>query len=404
MAVKKVLVVTPKFPYPPKGACELDRASGIEMLIAKGFEVQVITKVYDSEHALVAKHTADRLGIKIMPIAYKNLSMNFFGRLKSIFTRVIKPWYLDGAAFEYADAEIQTVLKTTLDSFKPDVVWFDYTYLWPLYKFVRRRNIPIVTRSINFEPNHFLEEDGRSLINYFKFLPKLLSEYLSAKWSAVVFAITPSEEAIYKKIGAPKVVTLPLRSLSRCVNFKITEHVGAPLQVFFMGSTYNVAHNLAALRFLLLEIVPRTEKMFPGRFQFNIFGAKIPESLKVQLRPAVSFVGHVPFERLDGVLSRMDIAVVPSLYGAGMQQKIFEPITRGFSTVVSPRGLAGYPFKNDEHLLLASTGEEFANSLGRLLDVNLRRRLSSAAKQAAAQIFSSQTIEKIMFDSSLGVF
>jgi len=37
--------------------------------------------------------------------------------------------------------------------------------LWPLYKIVKNSHTPIITRSINFEPLHFLEEDGYSFLN-----------------------------------------------------------------------------------------------------------------------------------------------------------------------------------------------------------------------------------------------
>ena len=67
---KRILIITPKFPYPSYGACELDRAAGIEMFIKLGYEVYVITKVYGEEYKQEAARMAEKLGITIVPISY----------------------------------------------------------------------------------------------------------------------------------------------------------------------------------------------------------------------------------------------------------------------------------------------------------------------------------------------
>ncbi len=392
---KKILIISPKFPYPAYGACEQDRAAGIEFFIKQGYDVQVITKVYADSYKPEAKAAGEKLGITVIPISYKYLfTKTISQKLWRGFLRLIQPWYLDGAAFEYSEPEIRRVLRETLDSFQPDLVWFDYSYLWPLYELVRKRKIPIITRSINFEPRHFLEEDGRNIINYLKFLPKLLSEYLVSKKSDVVFAITPDEAVMYKKIGARHVEVLPLRGLPACLGeFPVAVKDHVPLNVFFSGSTYNVIHNRKALEFLLTEIIPETFKQFPGQFIFHIFGGKVPVEFEKFFGNGVVKYGYLLLEEFQTKMQTMDIAVVPSLYGAGMQQKIFEPLARGFPAIVSPRGLAGYPFQPGEHLLCATTAAEFLSGLGEMRSSHLREKLSRSAQALAQQLFSEEIIQ-----------
>lgn len=398
---KKILIITPKFPYPSTGACELDRAAGIEYFIATGWEAQVITRVHSTQNIAEVEKQAARLGITIIPTIY-NLarSLHFIQKLRRRIARLLMPWYLDGAAYEYTDPTLKTILKSTLDSFKPDLVWFDYSYLWPLYSIVRRRKIPIITRSINFEALHFLEEDGRTLWNYIKYVPKLLSEYLICRWSTIVVAITPDEAGRYRKLGAKKIITLPLRGLPNCEPIVRTTENKKPLSVYFIGSTYNVAHNLAALDFLLTKIIPLTRQQFPEDFVFHVFGAKVPTKYESFFTHDVVYHGHVPFVELKNKLATMDIALTPSLAGAGMQQKVFEPLMRGFPEITSPRALAGYDFKNEEHLLLATTPQEFVTQLGRLRSPELRERLSRGARERAIKLFSAgeitELVEKIL--------
>ena len=79
------------------------------------------------------------------------------------------------------DNKMMREVNKQVKEWKPDVVWFDYTYLWPLYSIFRKKNIPIITRSHNFEPLHFLEEEGRTFINRIKFVIKYLNERRTIK-------------------------------------------------------------------------------------------------------------------------------------------------------------------------------------------------------------------------------
>lgn len=395
--MKRILIVTPKFPYPPYGACEQDRAAGIEFFIKSGWEVRVITKIYGEEYKRDVEEVAKKLGVKIAPLIYKYLRPD---SKKIRWGKWLRPWYWDGAAYEYSEPEIQKALAGELAAFKPDLVWFDYTYLWPLYKQVRKKGIPIVTRSINFEPRHFLEENGRAVLNYIGFFSKLLTEYLTSKWSDVMFAITPAEAKLYRKLGARRVEVLPLRGLAKCLQGRpaaVREH--SPLNVFFAGSTYNVAHNRKALEFLLAQVIPEAEKQMPCQFTFHIFGGKIPQSFSKYLSDNVIVHNYLPKEKFDEIMATMDIAITPSLYGAGMQQKIFEPLVRGLSTITSARGLAGYPFKDGEHLLVAGEVKDFIRCLDILRDLQVRLKLSQASQALASRLFSLESISKIMTDA-----
>lgn len=382
---RKILLITPRSPFSKRGADEQDRTCGIEMLVAMGFDVEVIVKAFPSDLERI-KETSERLRIKIIPVSYKSV--------RSFFKRIWNPLFWDGAAYEYCDKEIQDLSKTELESFKPDFIWFDYTYLWPLYKHARKRGIPIITRSINFEPIHFLQEDGISFVNLVKFGVKFLSELIIVRNSDLIFSITPKEEKIYRKLGARNLVNLPLRGLPQVLKNAREIKSNEITNVFFMGSTYNVHHNKKALEFLLGDIIPAVNLVAPGKFVFHILGAKVPKDMERYFRGNIIYEKYV--EDLGTFLEEMDIAVVPSLLGAGMQQKIFEPLARGIPTIVSSRGIAGYPFKDEEHLLLADNKSDFIGALLALQDVNLRKKISANSLRLCNEIFTRNIIENII--------
>ena len=392
---KKILVITPSLPFPPTGAEQADRAYGISGLKNLGYEVKVVVKLVEWQTPEYVKEIGQKLGVEIIPVPYKfsNRTLTRKDRIKKIMLKLSNPLLLDGAALEYAEPEIKRVLKQELRVWRPNIVWFDYTYLLPLYGIVRKQKIPIITRSINYEPVHFLQEDGYTLFNLLKSAPKFFSEFLSSIKSTHVFAITPKEEKIYKRMNKQASV-LPLRSLPYCLKKSHPINDKKTLNVFFMGSTYNVSHNRKALEFILKEIAPFMSKHHPNQFLFYILGKKVPENYNEFFKDNVIYKGPLYGNELESFLLNIDLALVPSFFGAGMQQKIFEPLARGIPTITSKRGIADYPFKDRTHVYFAKNKADFINCLLELRDVTKRKKLSQESINLASKLFSMQIISQ----------
>jgi len=161
-----------------------------------------------------------------------------------------------------------------------------------------------------------------------------------------------------------------------------------------MGSTYNVSHNKKALEFILKEVAPFMNKHHPNQFIFYILGKKVPENYNRYFKDNIIYKGSLYGNELESFLLDMDIALIPSLFGAGMQQKIFEPLTRGIPTITSERGIADYPFKDRTHVYFAKNKADFINCLLELRDVTKRKKLSQESINLASKLFSMQTINQ----------
>lgn len=393
--MKKVLVVTTRFPVPPQGACPQDRLGGILTLVRLGFEVYVIARIspYQDDEKFRDFAKASNFLLKLVPYESQK-EMNFWTKFKHVVRRIINPLYLDGAAYEFSHVSIRDAVSETCRNWQPDAVWCDYTYTWPLYSLIKRFNIPIFTRAINFEPRHFLHENGYSIINLIKFVAKFFGELRVVRYADTIFSINPLEKAIYQRLGAGNVINLPLRGLPPVLRNGHEIRERRPLHVGFMGSTYTVFHNLKTLTFIVKEIVPSLNKNHSGEFFFHIYGKKVPQKIVDVLPNNVKVEGHV--DDFDAAMDELDIALVPSLSGAGMQQKIFEPLARGIPTLTSPRGLVAYPFNNEEHLLLAKTPGEFVEQLKRLISRDLRSALSKESITLSQKLFSQNKLDEII--------
>lgn len=395
---KKILVICPIVPYPENGAEQLDRANGIRQLIRLGYNLRIIAKRRHYQKDSDIENFSQMInGTTVITIPYKT---PFFDqplpeKIGTLLRRFSYPPYLDGAAFEFSDSETRKLVDQEIKEWQPDLIWFEYTYLWPLYHIVQKHKLPIVTRSINYEPTHFLDENGKNIVNYIKVLPKYLSERTIVSRSDLVCAITPFEECIYKKLGARKVITLPLRGLHNLpVHVPRSREIfrNGPLNIFFMGSTYNVSHNIKAVAFIVYKLAPALLKISADRFHIHITGAKLPISIRRDIPRNVTYEGFV--NNLDDFLENMDVGLAPSFFGAGMQQKIFEPLMRGFPVVTSKRGTAGYKFEEKKEIYYADSLQDFIYFILKLNDnYDKMVLMGKKAREKSSVIFDRNAVD-----------
>jgi sugar transferase (PEP-CTERM/EpsH1 system associated) len=96
--------------------------------------------------------------------------------------------------------------------------------------------------------------------------------------------------------------------------------------------------------------------------------------------PGVELVGQVPDVR--PYLRQAAVAVVPLRIARGVQNKVLEALAAGRATVASPGALAGVPAVPGEHLLAASSPDDWVDSLERLVrEPDLRRELGTAGRR-----------------------
>lgn len=128
---------------------------------------------------------------------------------------------------------------------------------------------------------------------------------------------------------------------------------------------WTYAPNRDSLRWFVEEVAPHLPNSILDRI--TLFGAGDPWSIRAERaaldrgRSAMRFAGFV--ESLDDVYARSRIVVAPVSRGAGINNKVLEPLAAGRQLLTTDVGTRGLPPSVLEHVQFASGAEEFAKKL-----------------------------------------
>lgn len=387
--MQRILILTPWIPFPVTGADQQDRFFGMLQMKSLGYDITVIAKVHQFQHRSEVEAMYEKTGIPLRlfphPTSIPRLILRNLPRI------VMNPGLLDGATLEYLEPEYLAGVDDAIRTYKPDVIWVEYTTHWSILKHLKSFGIPVIVKSSLNEPRNCRAENGNSLLSRLKSLPKYIGEKTAARQADLLLAITPDEEQWYRSLGATATGVLPLRGLSTCFTKK-THIQKDVLDIVFLSSNYNMGHNRDALRFLLHEIVPHVRSVMPGKFRFHLTGSKFPERERARLGHDVIYEGFIL--DLAAFLATMDIAVCPWISGHGMQQKVFEPLCRSLPTLTTHTG--GYPFRDHAEIQLCTTPEDYAERLRKLLSAEERNTVAQAAYEKAYSLFSDDAVKQVM--------
>jgi len=129
--------------------------------------------------------------------------------------------------------------------------------------------------------------------------------------------------------------------------------------------------NIAAVRYFRREIWPLLRERRP-ELKWRLIGRNPAAVARyTQGDPRIETTGEIPDALVE--LARAKVAVVPLLSGSGTRLKILEAWAAGTPVVSTTMGAEGLAARDGEHLLLADSPSQFAESVARLLACNSLR-------------------------------
>jgi glycosyltransferase involved in cell wall biosynthesis len=156
----------------------------------------------------------------------------------------------------------------------------------------------------------------------------------------------------------------------------------------FIG-LYSYEPNRAGMQWFLRECWPQVRRAVPG-VRLRLIGRDTDGPLRPD-DPDVEALGWVADPAAE--IASWSAMIVPILFGGGTRIKIAEAFSRRCPAVSTPTGAFGYAVEHGRQLLLAESGQAFADSCVALLrDSAAGERL---ANQAWADFLSNWTWEAI---------
>lgn len=391
--MKKILVITPVTHFKNQGAAQKDIYATIQLLKKIGYEVKLYTIHSPAQDEKIVRENARKLGIESHLFTPRENISQWFKRA------IRNPALFDRAAAVFAELVENVDFKKITKEFAPDIIFSFCSYSWPVLKFAHEQGVQSVFRSHNFEASFFWEslnhKEKLNPFNWIRFGAKYRGEYIAAGYASKIAALPFMEISKYQKWQHGKTEVLTLIFLPESIRATRPQLNKKPIDLFFLGASYNVIFHRRGAELLITKIAPQVLMRAPGAFRFHICGGKLPEYLVKQCnQDTIAYEGYVP--DLEEFLVGMDAAVFPVMTGKTMKGKVFETLCRAFPMVIPSIGLGGYNLRNEKEVLIANTVKEFVHQTLRLSDLKLREKLAKGAETFSQTEFSEETITNVM--------
>jgi len=159
--------------------------------------------------------------------------------------------------------------------------------------------------------------------------------------------------------------------------YQPADHYDAELIAFVGRMDYYP--NQQAVRDFCRDVLPKIQKRRPA-LRFEVVGADPPQSVRELANlPGVTVTGFVPDVR--PYVAQAALTVAPLTIARGTQNKVLESMAMGVPVVCSPQVSQGVDAVAGEHLLCASSADEYVEVIEQVLCFRaLRGRLAEAGR------------------------
>jgi glycosyltransferase involved in cell wall biosynthesis len=138
-----------------------------------------------------------------------------------------------------------------------------------------------------------------------------------------------------------------------------------PETIIFSGKMSYHA-NISMVNYFVAEILPKIWKKRPG-VRLIVVGKDPPiDIIKMAVNPLITVTGTVADIR--PYLWKAAVAVVPLVYGAGIQNKVLEAMACGTPVVATPKALSALNAVSGQDILIADSPQDFSFQMLRLIE------------------------------------
>ena len=361
-----ILIIAPRFPYPPDRGGEITIYNFIKHL-SEHDTVSLIC-FYDSEQELIYLPELQKYAHDVIAIR----------RHKKWAFPVLCRWLLLGDCYMVA-RHSRRAMRLAISKMIAEKS-FD---LLQVESFLLLGNIPATTTLpiVLDMHNVFFQIVMRMADSFYNPLVRLVArlevrrtrmqETLSWRRATINVAVSESDRDILRHACGGAVPCEIVRPGAGVVT-RVQQGLVSANRVLFVGSLH-YHPNIDALTYFVGEIVPLIRIKYPG-VEFVVVGRDPkPELVFFLEKHGVSVFANV--KDLTPHLEGAAVEVVPLRVGGGVRMKILEAMAAGKAVVTTSIGCEGLPVTDGQHLLVRDEPQAFAQAVVDLLRDPERRQL-----------------------------
>lgn len=229
------------------------------------------------------------------------------------------------------------------------------------------------------------------VINFVRYVRHKYKELKLLKKFNILIAITDAQRDFYRKyIKTAKIVEIQVGVDKK--NFIIQPKNKEDDRTLLFLGIMNYYPNIDAVKYFCEQIFPIIKQYKQG-VRFYIVG-KNPTDEVLQFHNGEDIIVTGYVDDIKEYLTKATVVVIPIRMGSGLRIKIIESMAAGKAIVATKEAVEGIKAENKKHLIIASSAEEFAGWVVKLLDdKNLRDKLGVSARKFVEENFAEEIVK-----------
>ncbi len=381
-STRRILVLTPRFPYPPAGGDRL-RIYQICKQLSSEFELSLLS-MCESEEEMEAPIQSDGV-FKQIERVFHGKWRRVTGCLRALPSRTpFQVGYYRNALFEKRVHQLASQHHCLL------------AHLIRTGPYIAQFKLPRVlemTDAISLSYRRTVEHVDPIKAALYRIEAKRLLDferYVALECDLCVLVSDVDRNFLFPSGVHSKVLVCSNGVDSQALPFRFNPDGKT---IIFIGKN-STRPNMDGIMYFVKEVMPLVRARVP-QVQFRVIGQISAEFRRKLESHGVIVTGTVA--NVAEAATGASVGVCPLRIGAGVQNKILEYMALGVPAVTSPIGLEGLEAISGVHVMTATRPQDWADQIGRLLqDRDLARNLAVAGRRfVEAQHSWSSQISKL---------
>lgn len=373
--MKKILIISPYFPFPARDGGKVRLYNLIKHLSQKN-------KVYLLAYI---EPSADRNCVELA----KEFCADVFPVLREEDKRIIKDDIPRSVSFFYTQAMIDE-LQRVLDVVKPDVVQLDFLIMTQYVKHIK--NIPVFYTEhdmsvLDFNQS-FHDRDLNDTDRFFEWKKLISYEKHILDYFRSVMVLTDRDKNLIENLNNNVKATIIPTGVDTEF-YSPNTYSNEEKNLVFVGH-YRHFPNADAIIYFVKNVYPKIVKEIPN-IKLYIVGSGVTKAVEELRNDNIVITGEVEDIRL--YLRQPNIFVAPVRLGGGIKGKVLEAMAMGIPVVATKEAVSGIDFANNNFALVSDDVNVFAENVIKLLkNENLYKELSNNSRKIVEEYYNWKNI------------